>query len=326
MVKTHHVLRANLALQMLTGTSGTRADGNAIVTHVLLNAISPSHAHISSLITSTSTMPKRLLISLSDVTPARKRMKHMEAVWIDGKCFQYDPKTNKRRQKTSFLDLPLEMREEIYHHALKDVASTISHPYGVLPTHDRFRSYRTLRLLGRQISQEVASIWEKSYEKQIVFYLDNPPELYDLWQQIKHHPRMHEARFFLKADDFDSKLGKIKTPISEDSEAFLDVQRGSNYIWRVIGGVFDHDDGAWTVGLHRPQDSGFEMKDGKHDSCNGISCHKYKTVIFPPMSPSLRMFTVSWRKLVPYPELGFKRVQKVVRTVVEGKLCDVQWD
>ncbi|KAF2168407.1 hypothetical protein M409DRAFT_53095 [Zasmidium cellare ATCC 36951] len=84
---------------------------------------------------------------------------------------------------------------------------------------------------------EVKVIWKKSYERRLVFYFDNPPELWDLWTEVRHHPRLRNARFFLGSNDFDEELGLEDgggvpgTHIADDSAMLMDVQPGYRDDW-----------------------------------------------------------------------------------------------
>ncbi|KAK4504292.1 hypothetical protein PRZ48_005208 [Zasmidium cellare] len=269
-------------------------------------------------------MPKRLAVSLSDDPFITNRFKRPRTVWLGKTCFSYNRVTNKVREKTTFLDLPLELREQIYHNALEDVVQTINHPYDVLPTHDRFEAYLTLRLLNRQISAEVKSIWKKSYESRLVFYFDNPPELWDLWQEVEWHPRLRNAKFFLRSEDFDAEYGKDMpwNLISEDSEMLMEGQRGWNCDWVEVPGLWEHKPLVYYDGWNQerwvPEYHGFKEIRGTHDTCDGDFCKSYKKRIFPPLSGSIRLSTILWKELLPHGEDG-EKVQEVGSLVMEGR-------
>lgn len=186
-------------------------------------------------------MSKRLATTLSDDPFARKRVR--KSFWVGAQCWQYDKRTNSSRLRTTFLDLPLELREQIYEDVLEDVVKPIEHLYDELPEHAKFEPYLTLRLLNQQVSREVKGVWKKRFEHRLVFYFDNPPALFDLWTEVKHHPRLRNAHFFLRAENFDADEGKQEpgdSLLTDTTELLMEFQLGWKEEWVECPGYFKH--------------------------------------------------------------------------------------
>lgn len=67
-------------------------------------------------------MPKRLAIDLPrDPFTERPRRKKPKTFWLGAQSWRYYQSTSRPRPQTTFLDLPLELRDLIYHDALEDL-------------------------------------------------------------------------------------------------------------------------------------------------------------------------------------------------------------
>lgn len=299
-------------------------------------------------------MTKRLnsAISLEDPfitnVPCSKRQK---CFFVGKACFQYllPPHTdtatapatatagstpeNKApklfRQKTTFMNLPYELRETILSHAFDQLIQPLAHPYDDLPAHRRFQTYATVRLLNRQISYEAKKLFEKHYIDRVTFYFDNGPELYDLWKEVEKQPRLKNAAFYLRAKNFDDIDGRERAgenKLTENTEELVETQPGFKPEWSVVApGFYRYEVHGARKWLKRPGWEAFKVLDGGHARC-GDDCVEYKIVQFPPLAKSLRLRCFVWNADFADPHsVSGEKTQQVGTLALEGRICDVDW-
>lgn len=278
-------------------------------------------------------MPKRVLSSRPDVNPfsSERNSKRPASFWLGAQCWQYDRKTLRPRPRTTFLDLPLELREEIYHFAMIDMGKKINHPWDPLPGLDRFEAYCNLRLINRQVSAEAKKIFKRYYEPDMILYFDNTPDLWDQWQMLKDHPRRRMTRFYLRAmnDDETAVLREAgENLIREDIEMLIEAQHDVNE-WLDCPSMYDCYCWDQYMSGDKRMPDGFVMKLGDHFNCDlrpSTECERYRELEYPPIAQSLSIRGYAWRQKFPHEDIpGRYQYWDIGSHVLQGDICDINW-
>ncbi|KAK4504291.1 hypothetical protein PRZ48_005207 [Zasmidium cellare] len=226
----------------------------------------------------------------------------------------------------AFLDLPLELREQIYEYTLEPIVQPLEPPWAPLPQHHRFPAYVTLRLINRQIGAEIGSVWRKKYQDRLVFYFEYSIELYDFCRNLGERPAcfLGKARFCLRARDYDENLEDFDlhfSPLMEDFRTFLAMQPSSSTQW------------LDAIRIHRtaPLENGSHVAERYHYAADvDETCTKYQQGSFPDINSSLCLNCTWWQLGNDFDDGSSDKYASTatphLRTlVIEGKLCDIDW-
>ena len=107
------------------------------------------------------------------------------------------------KHRTTFFDLPPELRNHVYEFYFNDLLASPKHLFDELPLNTRFDQYVDLLRTSRQVHQEAESLFLSDYAHRIVFYFINATELVASAKYIKRNRapsyRVPQgARFFLR--------------------------------------------------------------------------------------------------------------------------------
>lgn len=279
-------------------------------------------------------MPKRVLSSRPDVDPfsSERQSKRPASFWLGAQCWQYDRKTSSPRPRTTFLDLALELREEIYHFAMEDIKLKMNHPWDPLPGMDRFEAYCNLRLLNRQVSAEAKKIFKKHYEPDMILYFDDTHVLWDQWQLLKDHPRRRMTRFYLRAKN-DDETAALREPGGnlnrKITEMLIDDQR-NDPAWVETPSMYDCYRWDQYMNGDKWMPDGFVMKFGDHSDCHlrpSTDCEKYRELEYPPIAKSLSIRGFAWRQKFPHEDIPERyQLCDIGSLVLQGDICDIDWE
>lgn len=99
-------------------------------------------------------------------------------------------------QPLGLLDLPGEIRNDIYCYALKDLRDAPSTPYAVFKTNSD--TYNALRWSNNQVAKEIRGIFDTDFAPNITLYVSSAPQLYAAVEAFtSDHPVLATARFKL---------------------------------------------------------------------------------------------------------------------------------
>ena len=246
-----------------------------------------------------------------------------EAVVIENYELDYEatPTTTTiiRMENTTFLDLPLELRNEVYHYVLEDLVQPPEHPLGPCPSNGCLSPY--LRC-NRQVSSEIGSLFTKEYLHRFFFYFDNVSELYDCQAKVEERPTLGDMRFRLTGrKDIEIRYRKddlIRRCIAD----VIRSQPGFPDKWRFP--LISYDPNQAFPYPSSPAEGFISRR-----STRETRTFMYLMEVFcPDGANSLCVKAYAWDKhaFSATFQLTGSRHYAVECVVLEGKLCDLQLD
>lgn len=240
------------------------------------------------------------------------------------------------KTNTCLLDLPLELRNEIYCFICEDLFSIAVHPYDPLPEHSRYRDYVSLLLCNRQVSAQCQKLFVKYYAHHMVLYFAAAPDLVNFSAALaEDDPLLMQARFVLRAsnvyEDNPAYAHKAHT------EQFITSQPGFNADWLDAPGLYVTRIQLWQIGdqnqgFHgdwEPSRHGFERSEGSHEGCSAVQrakgeCRPYVKLVYPRLGNGCTLTTYTWGlQRLQSPTLFYGRVWPACMEL-EGRIRDVR--
>lgn len=233
---------------------------------------------------------------------------------------------------TGLLDLPIELREQIYHCFIEVVLSPPWHPWNHLPT--ALRDYLALLTSCRQVKLDCEPLFRKHYASRATFNFNFAVDLIDFKEHVwKRYPLLAESRFRLisrnlKADDPQGGINESAEMVMDDQPGFKDAWIEQPGFYR-MGGARELPLPRGRFALRRfpewvPEHNGFRRSEGEHSRCGSAeshTCKTYTTLTWPQFDNGYQLTCYTWAAQSHDEQKG--RDGSPACMLLEGRLEDI---
>lgn len=197
------------------------------------------------------------------------------------------------RPETTLLDLPTELRIEIYRLVIGEPSKRPKHPYDDLHANMNLAQSSSLPLLNKHIRREALDLFDKEYRKDsLTYFFDDAPALYKTQEALQQLKCYRDCRFFIRRST-NRDVG------SEGVLSLLMAQPGSEDLWteteRYLDPVPKPDFEAYVAGSEwHSFATGIKRIEGEECCAGAEKCLKYYEASYPESYNRLTVRGVAW--------------------------------
>ncbi|KAK3697308.1 hypothetical protein LTR37_017541 [Vermiconidia calcicola] len=211
------------------------------------------------------------------------------------------------RHTVTFTNLPIEVRNIIYHGVVNETTQGPPHPYDELPPWSRFKIWLNLFLTSHQVKEDVETLFRKLYADRVRFYFDSVPEFHDFVKRWKSHKLISTVKFSLWTGV--DLLYEEPSNLLKDNEQLIKTQRGFKGEWLECPSFYRMEPERFTerFGPHGPsrdprwipESDGFAVTEYEHCRCQRDfgdmkGCNPFKRLDYPALENGCRLMSYTW--------------------------------
>lgn len=223
----------------------------------------------------------------------------------------------------SFLDLPLELQQQIYGYAIDFTDAKPKHPWEACQADT---TYLSLLQVHDRVRKGLKDTPIDSSGVDITFYVNTIPDLYDLYIAAQTDRVLRDAKFALSHIVYDKFRAKVSLlpSIQQDFEAFVLTLDGFDRAWLDRAGLYQTSDELWDMDRGDWPAFPWDCPADNHPCCEHIAEPDYME--YPVFGKNFKVTNHGFVTLWPVAPDGSRWYREDGATVLEGKLQDLSFE